>query len=431
MPSLKRNHHRLKIGMAVLFCAAAGTPLVGLSDRAQAATQFQSVANSAGVTMTVATGEDPTGTTIEGTGPVTTTVLSSLPDSEAFAADPYPGKDLLDLASVAGSSAPLPIPPYPTQAHSGSPGTPQRAVSEPGYVLEATSSPTASKALARSGVSNGALSFASVESNSTVKALSGGAVNAIASTAANGVNVGPLTISSFASEAEARLDESGRITLSSSISTGELAVNGVDVGLTDRGLTLAGTQVPLPSGGPLASALVQAGISLTYLVAQRTQYGVIAPGMAITFHQTDPNNKPLTITYTLGQAAASATPSVGGSFSDVGSLSSFSGPSGASTESGSSGSSPGSVGATTGHLTDGARLDGNASLLTGPNLGTRTTNGSSTASRLRTAGRSLAAVRETLPGGLFYLLLVMAAAAALGVGQLMRFLGVRWARSSG
>ncbi len=414
---------RVKAGVLVAVATALAASTLGHAASAGAVTEFSGEATAAGLTVTATSQEDPTGTTFEAAGPVGTASVSSLPDSEAFAADPYPGNDLLNLTNIASQLVPVPVPAYPAQVHSGSPGKSKETLSTPGYELLASSTPTMSTGSGKSGLVSDPANFASVKAESTVTALGGGEVDAVGTTAADGIAVGPLTISSFDSRAEAKLDSAGTVAKRSSISTGGVAINGAQVGLTDKGLTVAGTQVPLPSAGPAAGALQQAGIAVTYLAAERSSNGIEAPGIAISVHQKDPTGKAATVTYTLGRAEASATPSDGPvSSGEGGGPANVDGsPLSAAARIAGVGSSP-------------SGSSNPAGLATAPTSGTMPSIAPSSApssSVADSSGRSLAAVPGTTSGGVFYLLLIIAAVATLGVGQLMRFVGVRWARSSG
>jgi hypothetical protein len=401
---------------------------------------FSGEADAAGITVTAATQEDPTGTTFQGAGPVTTALVSSVPDSQAFAADPYPGKDLLNLANIVGAMSPAPLPSYPVAVQSASPGQGQASLAQPGYSIRAASGPTSSEGSAEAGVVSSGTSFASVQSDSKVVAAPDGSVDALATTAADAVVVGPLTISAVRSRAESVLDAAGNVKSTSSLVIGEVAVNGVAVGFTDKGLTIAGTDTPLPSAGPLAAVLQQAGVTFTYLAAAPQPNGVTAPGVALTAKQTDPNGKTVTITYILGQATTSAAPTAGGPTFGGGSA------------------TFGNLGPATPSAATPAPATNPVSALSLPTTGagTPTTGGVGSPAIAAPVGNSRAPRVEVGPaptpnaernpgtaritpastsqtgdlGGLFYLILILAAGAVMGAGQLVRFMGVRWARSS-
>jgi len=427
---------RLTLSVAVVV-AAAGAGWVARAQAAPAAGggPFTGAASAAGVTVTAASEEDATRTTLEASGPNVTAIVSSLPDSEAFAADPYPGPDLLDLLNVLGGSSPVPPPSYPFEASSGYPGRSQSSVTQPGYRLSATSTRTRSHGAGQAGYSAASAEISSAVSDADVISGGGAVVVASASTAARGFSAGPLDISGVESRASATLTASGQTTTSSAISVGTITVNGVPVGLDENGLTLAGTTVPLPPAGPLSSALEQAGVTVSLLGANKTETGVVAPGVAIRMVETDPNGKRATVTYSLGLASASAAPSVQGGGSGPG----FDGggnPTGGWTP--PSGPSPGSTTAPA------VTAPGGAANLSQP-AGTApvATSGPSSAPIGEGRAPATSAPPPTAParvspaatvaglGGLFYLLLVIAAAATLLAGHTIRLKGVRWARSSG
>lgn len=434
--SVTRPRRAFRLGASAFAVAVLGMGAIAqLPTRASAGSEFLAQASSAGLVVTAATQEDPTGTTIEAAGPVSTASLSSAPDSEAFAADPYPGQDLLDLLNVLGGTAPVSPPPYPFAVRSGSPGTPKESISQPGLSLNADSTPTSSEGSGEMGAVSGVApsagtSFGSIQSDALAESpgAASAVVESIGTTSASGITVGPLFIASVASRADARLQETGDVVTSSSINVGEIAINGVQVGFDDQGLTLAGTSTPLPDAGPAASALSAAGIALSYLAPSKTATGVVAPGIAITVHQTDPNGKTVVITYTLGQASASAQPNPGTTFGAPSSLVSFG-------EGGSAGGQASTLPATnppTGLAVPGASSGTNlaaapASPAANPTLGSLSTGGSPLRSRSALIAADSNATGDL--GGLLYVLLVISALATLGVGQLIRILGVRWARS--
>jgi hypothetical protein len=413
-----RRHRRAAVAVVtvVLSCASVSA----FSPRhAGADANYSGQASAAGLTVTAATEEDPTGTTVEAAEPVATATLSSVPDSESFAAYPYPGADLLNLVNLLGASSPAPPPPYPLEVQSSSPGQSSRNVSAPGYTLTAESTQTASHARGESGLDTAGLQFGTVIADSVVKASVDGHLKSVADTTANAIDVGPLSISSFTSHVESNLSPSGDHDATSSMSIGVTTVNGQAVGLTDRGLTLPGTNAPLPDTSPAVVALRQAGIDVTYLAASPINYGVVGPGLAITVHEQDPQGKFATVTYTLGRASATAAPGIGLTVPSLGPGDGSIGVAGLVVPQTSTGGGPSTAGSS------GAAGVGAVSAPTISSISTQPAVTRHSGVSPASLSPALAGEPGILDGDFFYLLLALAAGAVLGTGQLIRFLGVR------
>jgi hypothetical protein len=101
---------------------------------------------------------------------------------------------------------------------------------------------------------------------------------------------------------------SGKPHLSSSLSIGTITVAGTELGLTDKGLTVAGHPVlPVDVSG-LASLLAGSGIQLEYVPAQRTSTSITSAGVRITYQRVFPDLGPTTVRLVLGQVSATAAP---------------------------------------------------------------------------------------------------------------------------
>jgi hypothetical protein len=381
------------------------------SSRAAPLQDFSASAASSGVRMLYKNALDNTGTQIDVSGPVTTARVTSDPDSSAFASAPYPGDDLISLANTLGPAAGVPPQPYPASVSSNVPGRPHQETSAPaGYSLSATSTATRSTSSATAGPGTaGDATVATAGATSEVQETAAG-VSAKATSSTDSFTAGPLVLSRVRSTASAVLDASGKTTLKSSIELGDATISGQKVGLTRDGLTVAGTGIPLPAG-QLTDALAAAGVTVTYLAETRTDTSVTAPGLVIHYKDDTQDT-----TYTLGRAQAGvvATPDVSSvptlPVVDIGSSGDVA--TGSPTTGGIAPVQPGSVPGTEG---------------TGP--APDVTAGQPPTTTTQPVTRAATRTPQTFHSGVFYLVLVVSAAAAMVVAQLMRYLGVRWASS--
>jgi hypothetical protein len=404
-----RHRPLRRTALAALVLPAAVLLPAG-SSRAAVLQDFSGSAASSGVRMLYKNALDNTGTQIDVSGPVTDARVTSDPDSSAFAAAPYPGDDLISLANTLGVAAHVPPQPYPASVSSSVPGRPHQQTSAPaGYSLSSTSavSSSSSSATAGPGTAGGA-TVATAGATSDVQKTAAG-LSATATSSTDSFTAGPLVLSRVRSTASAVLDASGKTTLKSSIELGDATISGQKVGVTRDGLTVAGTGIPLPAG-QLTDALAAAGVTVTYLAETRTDTSVMAPGLVIHYKDDTQDT-----TYILGRAQAGvvATPDVSPmpTFPVVDSGSSGDGATGSSATGGLAPVQPGSVPGTEG--------TGPAPDVTAGQQPTATQPVTSAATR----------TPQTFSSGVFYLVLVVSAAAAMVVAQLMRYLGVRWASS--
>jgi hypothetical protein len=82
-------------------------------------------------------------------------------------------------------------------------------------------------------------------------------------------------------------------------------VAGIQVGLTDKGLVLAGSSTPV-SAAPIVNLLSAAHIGLSYLPKTETATSIRSAGLAIAYTTNVPSQGPVTLTMTYGQVSASA-----------------------------------------------------------------------------------------------------------------------------
>jgi hypothetical protein len=399
--------------LLVALALPAVALLPAASSRAVTSQGFSASAASSGIRVLYKNANDNTGTQFDVSAPVTSARVTSSPDSAGFASAPYPGDDLISLVNTLGPAVGVAPPPYPASVSSSVPGRPQQSTSLPaGYALLSTSTVTSSKATATVGAGQaGDAELATSTAISDVHTTATG-VLATATSSTDSFTAGPLVVSRVRSTATAVLDASGRTTLTSSIELGQATVSGQKVGLTREGLTVAGTDVPLPAG-QLTDALAAAGVSVTYLSETRTATSITAPGLAVHYKDDTQDT-----TFTLGRAQAgvstddAATPvSLPPTIGSDGAVGSGERPASQPGEPVLSGTAPAApVGAT----------------VPSPTLGGPAPAGTPPVPAVAAAARTA----QTFDSGLFYLVLVVAAAAAMAVAQSMRYLGVRWASSS-
>ena len=240
------------------------------------------------------------------------------------------------------------------------------------------------------------------------------------------LSAGPLRIGRILADAKASHSDGGGLKRSSGLHLFDVTVNGVTVGLSDKGFSTGNSTSPLPAD-PVAEQLAKAGITVTYLAAKEVPDGVLSPGLRI---QIDNEQSGLHSVMVVGQAlavasgdAAAGSGLLGGGILGSGALGSFGGASGAAAPGTSSGSALSTM---AGRGTGG----GLSSSGTGVG-GSPAAPGSGTSAGQPPAAQPLASrpvAAGGAPGTSFYLLLVVGAVVALVAGQLISLVGVRWAR---
>jgi hypothetical protein len=405
------RHRPLRRTLLTSLVLPAAVLLPAGSSRAAALQDFSAAAASSGVRMLYKNAQDNTGTQIDVSAPITSARVTGDPDSSGFASAPYPGDDLISLVNTLGPAAHVPAQPYPASVSSHVPGSPHQETSAPaGYSLSSTSTATSSKAAATvgSGPAGGAV-IATASATSEVQETAAG-LSAKATSSTDSFTAGPLVLSRVRSTASAVLDAAGKTVLKSSIELGDATVSGQKVGLTRDGLTVAGTDIPLPAG-KLTDALAAAGVTVTYLAETKTDTSVTAPGLVIHYKDDTQDT-----TYTLGRAmaAAEATPDTAPApilpVVDAGTNGEVA--TGQPATGGTAPVQPGSV-----------------PVADQPGPAPDVSIGQPPTSTTQPVTRAAARTPQTFHSGVFYLVLVVSAAAAMVVAQLMRYLGVRWASS--
>ena len=245
---------------------------------------------------------------IDGGGPTAQAAIDSLGGSSALAAQPYPGEQAIIGPGRGASLIGAPQPPaYPFVAASRHPSTPEQSVEpNPGYSLVARSTESASEASARSGSADDAAKALLTQATAGVEAGPEQIV-AEASNRVEGLTVGPLSIASAVSSARVVGKPTGEPERQSSLVVNGIAIAGQVVGFTDAGFVTPDGATPLPSSDPLLKALSSAGVAVSYLAAETTPTGVVAPGLRIVTTQEVPGaGRTATVSLTLGRASAHA-----------------------------------------------------------------------------------------------------------------------------
>ena len=236
-------------------------------------------------------------------GPSAQAVVDAFGDSRAYAAYPYPGDIVLTAHGLSMGAAPS----YPLIAQSD-PTQPRSDVSNGPYELHARSTDDTSAAVAQAAAGGGGVAAGTTQSSATASHNPDtDAVTAEAASTAEGVSIaGVLSIGRVHPHALMTAGVGVPVTRSSDTEVGDVTVGGQQVGFTDKGLVLYGTDVPLPPDSTANALLSAAGITVHYLAPLHTDTSTVAPGLSVSVQQTVPGVGPATVNYVFGQAVASA-----------------------------------------------------------------------------------------------------------------------------
>jgi hypothetical protein len=293
----------------VLF-GAVGLIAVGLNGSGTAAadiTSFSASATADGGRMAMfVPGASISDQVIDGGGPVAQADVDSLGGSRGFASTPYPGELGVIGPGILTSLLGLPAPPnYPFIAASRHPAKPEDHV-EYGqfYRLQANSSQDSSEASARTSEFGGDIKIFASRAAARV-ANEAGTVSAAAGNTFDGITAGPLRIAAVESSATVSQTPSGEPARQSSLVVTGVSIDGQAIGFSDKGFVAGSDARPLPPSDPLIGALDQAGITVTYLQAETTPSGIVAPGLRIVAVRDIPGaQRTVTLALTLGRASA-------------------------------------------------------------------------------------------------------------------------------
>jgi hypothetical protein len=305
------NHRWRSTQMLGVIAITAAVTVGVLDGRARqlaaAETNFTATASAAGVRFTVTAQNAPlTSTPIDFGGPVAQAQLDSLGTSAAFASFPYPGDVVVNLSgTVAGfTKGAVTLPQYPFYVGSTYPLTPKASTSRGPYSLAAASQPDGSTATADAGLSGGSVAVTSLSTSASVVHHEDGSVVARAVSTTSPFAVGTLHLGTVTSEATTTVKPDGSTSRESHLDISSITVAGLSIALTDKGLTILGTTVPVPSLDALNAVLAPQHVKVSYVAARPTDHGVVSAALQITDVQMFPDVGASSVTYVLGQDVA-------------------------------------------------------------------------------------------------------------------------------
>ena len=275
-------------------------------------TAFEATASAEGVRIGVAAPNFAVVDQLADVGaPVAQSAVDGLGNSKAFASNPYPGELVITGPGLLAGLTGLPNPGnYPLYVATSYPTAPAAKISQPGYELSAKSADASSEALASSGGLPADTSIAAARATAiSHRSATSATVSAEAASAADAVSLsgGALRIGAVRATAKVSRRPGSPITRSSSLSIDGVSISGQAVGISDKGLVVAGTTTPIADHDPLAQALEQANISVRYVKAVSDPDGVVSPGLVVSQRQQVPQGPTLFLTYVFGRAVAHAS----------------------------------------------------------------------------------------------------------------------------
>jgi hypothetical protein len=239
--------------------------------------------------------------------PVAEASIDSLGRSSAFASDPYPGDTFIAGPGTFSGVTGLPNPGnYPFYVATSYPAKPESTYDEPAYQLKAKSEEVQSTSIAQHGGASGDSAVFFAEATSTVDYTPAtGAVKAQSKALARQLDIGGvLKIGSMDTSATVSQVPGQEAVRESTFRVDFVSIAGQAVGISAKGLTLAGSNAPLPDGSPMAQALKNANISVQYLQAANQPGEVTSPGLVITQRFKVPQGPEMISTLVLGRAVA-------------------------------------------------------------------------------------------------------------------------------
>ena len=228
-----------------LIAACAGLTLLwvpAVPAHADSQYNFDAVAAAYGIDSTIDNPSIPLGLTVEAAGPVAQAHLSSINQSDGFAAFPYPGDAVVGVPGlVKGALLPgFPIPAYPAYANSELGSSPAE-VDFPGITLSASSDQHSTHTRATAGEA----AIGSVATADVTEQDSG--ITATASTSIQAATLGNLlSLSGVQSTATAVLGPDGKVTTSSSLAIARITVAGLNLTLPTQTPDHPGLPIPIP-----------------------------------------------------------------------------------------------------------------------------------------------------------------------------------------
>ena len=240
--------------------------------------------------------------------------LDSLAGSTSFASAPYPGALIVSLpATSAGlfGGVGFPVPSYPFYVSSSYPTQPTAGQDAGPYSIAASSGADVTGADAAIGLSTTPPQVVSIISHTEARRdATSGSVVASATT-----DVAPFAISDIIrlgeikATASAALDPSAPasgVKKTSSLSIGTITIAGIELGLTDQGLVVAGSPLLPIDLTPVAALLASTGMQIEYVPGSETASSITSAAVRISYVQDLPNLGKTTVRLVLGQVSASA-----------------------------------------------------------------------------------------------------------------------------
>jgi hypothetical protein len=299
---------------------------------------------------------------VDAGGPSAQAAVGSFTGSHALAAYPYPGEIVMTAHGQTSGAAPD----YPLVAQTNNGGPSHSDVQHGPYDVKADSTDDKSAAVAQAGGEGGNAAVATTRSEAQVVHDPGtGVVTSTAESTIEGFSVAGVfsigRVHSFARLASPA--SAGKPT--SDTEFGDVRVGGQEVGVTDKGLVLPGSDVPLPPDSTANALLSSAGVTVHYLTGTTSTNSVVAPALSVSVVQNVPSVGETTVHYVIGQASVGAqapTPTTGVGGPIGGAVGGASVPA----SSGGSGAPAGSAGLTSGGAVTGTAPVGGQAPQTAP-----------------------------------------------------------------
>ncbi len=240
---------------------------------------------------------------VDAGGPTAQASAGSFTGSRALAAYPYPGEIVMTAHGQTSGAAPD----YPLVAQSNNGGPSHSETHQGPYDVRADSTDDTSAALASASGDGGSATAGTTRAQArVVHDPKTGSVTSTAESTVEGFSVaGVFSIGRMHSYAQMSSPAAAHKP-SSDTEFGDVRIGGQEVGVTDRGLVLPGTDVPLPPDSTANALLSSAGVTVHYLSGSTSPTSVVAPGLSVSVVQDVPTVGETTVSYVLGQASVSA-----------------------------------------------------------------------------------------------------------------------------
>jgi hypothetical protein len=245
--------------------------------------------------------------------------LDSIGDSTAQAGAPYLGsvvEPLLGTVNGLGAGKTPTLPPLPGYVASNYPTTPTATQSNGPYSITASSSQNESTSAVNLGVAQPGSQSTTVSSRAHADATSDGSVTASGSAGADLLNIGGILDVANVSSTVTMIEQgSAPPKISTHTNLGTTTVIGIPIGINQDGLTVLGSNVPLPTNvlsQAVNQALTAAGMSISYLPATTTKVpgtdtvqSIDSGAVKVSFVRNVPTQGPVTVDLILGHVKLS------------------------------------------------------------------------------------------------------------------------------